>query len=113
MKKQDIIDWLESEIQSYPIRSTGNECEDYVVQLARRVLPVDRSALVDAMRDWILQRGLRTLLAVQIAASLGLHELENDVECLIEDVRSHKVFLPYYEEFLSRWIKRLKKHNGE
>jgi len=50
MTKQEIIEWLEGEIQGYPPRATGNECGQFVTRLAGRVLESDRVALVEAMR---------------------------------------------------------------
>ena len=107
MTKQKILAWLESEVQGYPERATGNECEDHVVRLAGRVAESDRSELVEAMREWIEQRGRRTLLAVRIAAEHKLRELKPDIQRLLEDVRANKVFSPYYEEFIAPALKRI------
>ena len=100
MTKQEILNWLEGELQGYPERATGNECEDFIVRIAGRVAKSDRNELVEAMRDWIMQRGDRTLLAVRIAAEHKLRELRLDIQQLLEDVRAGKAFSPYYEEFI-------------
>jgi hypothetical protein len=34
MTKPEILDWLESEVQGYPERVIGNECEDHIVRIA-------------------------------------------------------------------------------
>lgn len=107
MTKQEILEWLESEVQGYPERATGNECADYVVQLAGRIVESDRSELVEAMRGWIIQREKRTLLAVRIAVEYKLLELKPDVERLLKDVRSRKAFSPYYQEFLVPALERM------
>jgi len=107
MTKQEIIEWLEGEIQGYPPRATGNECGQFVTRLAGRVLESDRLALVEAMREWITQRGERTLLAMNIAADLKLRELKPDIERLLEDVRAGKAFWPYYEEFIVPALRRI------
>jgi hypothetical protein len=108
MKKQEILEWLESEVQGYPERATGNECADHVVRLAGRVVESDRRELVEAMREWIVQREKRTLLAVRIAAEYKLLELKPDIEHLLEDVRAKVVFLPYYQEFIVPALERMK-----
>jgi len=107
MTKQEIIEWLEGEIEGYPPRATGNECEEFITWLASRILESDRGALVEAMREWITQRGKQTILAVRIAAELKLQELKPDIERLLEDVRAGKAFWPYYEEFIVPALRRI------
>lgn len=107
MTKQEILEWLESEIQGYTPRSTGNECEQFITRLAARIVESDRNELVAAMREWITQHGQRTLLAMNIAADLKLRELKPDIERLLEDVRTGKAFSPYYEEFIGPALKRI------
>jgi hypothetical protein len=107
MTKQEILDRLEGEVQVYPERATANECEDFIVRLAGRVLQSDRQALVEAMRDWILQRGQRTLLAVRIAGEHKLSELRPDIQRLLEEVSAGGAFQPYYEEFIAPALKQL------
>jgi hypothetical protein len=107
MTKQEILEWLDGEVEGYPKRATGNECADYVVRLAGRVVESDRRELVEAMREWIVQHGKRTLLAVRIAAEYKLLELKPDIEHLLEDVRSKKAFQPYYQEFLVPALERM------
>jgi hypothetical protein len=107
MTKQEILDWLDSEVEGYPQRATGNECEDFVVKLAGRIVSSDRSNLVEAMRQWILDRGRRTLLGVRIAKTYKLYELKPDIQQLLEDVRARKAFLPYYEEFIAPALRQL------
>jgi hypothetical protein len=107
MTKQEIIEWLDGEVQGYPERATGNECGQFVTRLASRVIESDRIELVQAMREWITQRGKRTLLAINIAADLKLRELKPDIERLLEDVRASRAFSPYYEEFITPALKRI------
>ena len=107
MTKKEILEWLEGEVQGYPDRSTGNECGDFVSRLAGRIVESNRLEVVEAMREWISQRGARTLLAVNIAADHKLCELKPDIELLINDVRAGKVFLPYYEELIAPALRSL------
>jgi hypothetical protein len=107
MTKQEILEWLEGEVQGYPDRATGNECGQFITRLASRVVESDRCALVEAMREWIVQRGNRTLLAMNIATDLKLRELKPDIERLLEDVRANTAFSPYYEEFITPALKRI------
>jgi hypothetical protein len=107
MTKQEILEWLEGEVQGYPERATGNECEDFIVRLVGRVVESDRNELVAAMREWIAQRGKRTLLAMRIGTEHQLRELKPDIQRLLEDVRAGKAFSPYYEEFIAPALKRL------
>ncbi len=107
MTKPEILEWLEGEVQGYPERATGNECEDHIVRLVGRVVESDRSELAEAMREWIEQRGKRTLLAVRIAAEHKLRELKPDIQRLLDDVRAGKVFLPYYEELIAPALNRI------
>ncbi len=107
MTKQEILKWLEDEVQDYPERATANECENHVVQLAGRVVEFDRNALIEAMREWVEQRGNRTLLAVRIVAEHKLLELKPDIQRLLEEVCAGKVFSPYYEEFITPALKRI------
>lgn len=107
MTKQEILEWLEGEVQGYPERATGNECEDHIVRLTGRIVESDRNALVEAIREWIEQRDKRTLLAVRIVAEHKLRELKPHVQRLLEDVRAGKAFSPYYEEFIAPALKRV------
>ena len=107
MTKTEILEWLESEIQGYPERVTGNECEDFIVRLAGDVVESERTKLAEAMRDWIVQRGRRTLLAIWIAEEYRLRELEPDIRCLLEDVKAGKAFSRYYEELIAPALKRI------
>ena len=107
MKKQQILEWLDGEAQGYPERATGNECEDFIVHLAGRIVESDRSELVAAMREWIAQRGKRTLLGMRIAVEHKLHELKPDIQQLLDDVREGRVFQPYYEEFIEPSLKQM------
>ncbi len=107
MTKTEILAWLEGEVQGYPERATGNECEDYVVRLAGRIVESDRAELAEAMHEWIGQRGKRTLLAVRIVAEYKLRELKPVIQRLLEDVRVGKVFSPYYEEFIAPALRRM------
>jgi hypothetical protein len=100
MKSQEILEWLNDEIEDYPERATGNECESYVMGLIGRLLATDRQELIKALREWIHLRGKRTVLAVQIASEYHLCELKPDLESLLADVKSGKVLAPYYEEFI-------------
>lgn len=107
MTKQEIIEWLDGEIEGYPPRATGDECGQFVMRLAARVVESDRDELIAAMREWITQRGKRTLLAMDIAVDAKLRELKPDIEHLLEDVRAGRVFSPYYEEFIAPALKRI------
>lgn len=107
MTKKEILDWLEGEVQGYPERATGNECEDFIVRLAGRVVHSDRDELVAAMCLWISERGKRTLLAVRIAGEYKLRELQPEIERLLADVRSGGAFSPYYEDFIMPALKRI------
>ena len=107
MTKREILEWLEGEVQDYPERATGNECEDFIVRLVGRIVESDRDELVAAMREWIEQRGKRTLLAVRIAAEHKLRELKPDIQRLLEDVRAGNVFSLYYEEFVAPALDRI------
>ena len=107
MTRQEILKWLEGEVQGYPERATGNECEDFIVRLAGRVVQSHRHELVEAMRHWIIERGKRTLLAVRIAAEHKLSELKPDIERLLEDVCAGRAFSPYYKEFITPALKRI------
>jgi hypothetical protein len=107
MTKQEILEWLEGEVQGYPERATGNECEDFIVRIAGRVVESDRNELIAALREWIAQRGNRTLLAIRISTEHKLRELKPDIQRLLEDVRAGKAFSPYYEEFIAPALKRL------
>lgn len=99
--------WLDGEVENYPPRATGNECGEFIIRLARRVVDSDRNALTDALREWITQRGDRTLLALNIAADLKLRELKPDIQRLLDDVRTGKAFRPYYEEFIGPALERI------
>ena len=107
MTKAEILKWLEGEVQGYPERATGNECEDFIVRLAGRVVQSDRREFVEAMRRWVVEHGNRTLLAVRIAGEHKLRELKPDVERLLEDVRAGRAFSPYYEDLITRALKQI------
>lgn len=107
MTKQEILDWLDSEVRRYTERATGNECEDFIVRIAGRVVQSDRQELIEAMQNWIAARGERTLLAVRIAAEHNLRELKPDIEQLLEDMRAGSAFSPYYSEFITPALQRI------
>lgn len=108
MTEQEIRTWLEGEIRNYPERATGNACGDFIVRLAGRVVESHRQQLLEAMRSWISERSGWTLLAVRMASEHQLRELKPDIERLLEDVRAHRVFSRYYEEFITAALARIK-----
>lgn len=107
MTKEEILEWLDSEIQCYPERATGNECEDFIVRIVTPVVESDRNELIAAMREWINQRGKRTLMAIRIAVDHKLDELKPEIHRLLEDVRAGRAFSPYYEEFIGPALRHM------
>ena len=100
MTRSDVLDRLEAEYSSYPERATGNEGDDRVADVARSLLAVDRGAIVGAMEEWIARRNHWTMVAIRIATRCGLKELRPSLEAVLADVRTRKVFQPYYEQFI-------------
>lgn len=120
MTKHDVLRWIETESAAFPERTSGNEVNAAVAQRIGPVLEKDRAAVVDALRELISLRvpqaarkpgdpirEARLWLALEVAASNGLVELRDDLRALIADVHGGKSFLPYYEEMLAKYQKRL------
>jgi hypothetical protein len=120
MTKHDVLVWIDNESSAFPERASGNEINTAIAQRIKPILGTDRPAVVDALRELIALRipqadrkpgdsipEAKLWLALEVAAVNGLVELREDLRALIADVRSGKSFLPYYEEMLAKYLKRL------
>lgn len=108
MTRDEMKEWLEGEIASFPERASGEEGYRFMVRQTARVLDSDRQALVAVLRDWLLLRAEpRTMLAVEIAAFHHVDELRSDIEDLLEDVREGEAFKPYYVRPIMEALSRI------
>lgn len=112
MTPNEIINWLNSVIDEYPDRVSGEIFFPFMIKQAGKALPNERHALVVAMRLWLKsfstpEEALRTDLAMAIAAAYKLSELKPDIEELLEAVKSGLAFKPYYAKFIERYLKEL------
>ena len=120
MTKRDVMTWIETESGSFAERVSGNEVNAAVARSIRPLLEKERPVVVEALRELIALRVPKSVrqpgdslreaklwLALEVAASNGLVELRDDICALIADVRSGKSFMPYYEEMLGKYQKRL------
>jgi hypothetical protein len=94
---------------------TGNEENAILAERIGGLLPAERSAVVELLRDWLSIRipqserkpgdGVlagRVFLALEVAKKYALGELRSDIESLVADVRSGKTFLPYYADMIAK-----------
>ncbi len=117
MKKEELAALIDSFVQAFPERMTGNEENAILVERMAGLVQAERSALVELLRDWLSVRipqsgrqpedGVREArmwLALEVAKKYALSELRSDTETLIADVRSGKTFLPYYADMIAKYI---------
>jgi hypothetical protein len=108
MTKNEVISWLEDQVSASHEKETGNETADRISALMAGSLEANRAAVVGAIKQWISQQSERTLLAGLIAARCELHEVRPDLEHLLKDVRAGRAFEPYYEQFITSVLDRLR-----
>lgn len=108
MTRDEMKEWLESELANFPKRASGEEGYRFMVRQTARVLASDRQALVDVLHDWLLLRAEpRTMLAVEIAASHHVDELRSDIENLLDDVKKGAAFKRYYVRPIMEALSRI------
>ena len=97
MSKADVLAALETDMNDPGAYKSGEYLEEHVLMHAQWFLPVDRSGLIEALREWLsLRSEPRTMLAVKIALELGLKEIRSDIEALRLEVASGKIFPIFY-----------------
>lgn len=109
MTGDEVRAWLEGELSGFPKRTSGEEIYRSLVWQTKRLLEGQRSALADALVQWLkLRAEPRTMLAIDIAAAHHLKELRSEIEGLLEDVKAGgEVFKPYYIRLIPEALSRI------
>lgn len=90
--------WLDSEVENFPARASGEELYEYMEKAALQALSDSRSEFVMAMTHWLrLRSEPKTMIAVEMIGKFKLSELSEDLEELLDDVAQGKVFKLYYD----------------
>jgi len=106
---RDILKWLDSEVDSFPERASGEEFYEYFEKIAERAIEEDRNSFVDAMMQWLLLRAEpKTMIAVEMVGKYRVFELKEELEKLLSDVITGKVFKLFYERPIKRSLDKLK-----
>ncbi len=93
----DMAEWLNSEIERFPARASGEELYKHFEKLSKRAVHEDRESFIATMSQWLrLQSEPKTMIAVDIAGRYKLLELEQELKKLLSDVSSGKSFKPFY-----------------
>lgn len=96
MTKEDVLSILETDISDPGSYKSGEYLEEHILKHARQIVNMDRSSLIEVLREWLnLRCEPRTMLAVTIARQLGLREIRSDIEFLRKDILEKKVF-PFF-----------------
>lgn len=92
MSKEDVLAIFESVGNDPAYDYWGNLFSEHVKKHAKALVNKDREGLIEALREWIWMRsGPETMLAVEIAGELKLHELKPEIETLRNDIAAGKV----------------------
>jgi len=103
-----IKDWLESQIENFPERASGEDFFKFMIRQAGKVYETQRADLIDTLREWLQVRtSPRTPLAVDIASFYNLHELIPDIVDLRNAVRRGEAFKPYYENTITKALEKI------
>ncbi len=102
MNSKAAREWLEGELEGFPSRASGEDLYRFFLQITKRIVesddPEDRAWLIEGLREWIgLRNEPRTMLAVEIASVYHLHEMREDIQRLLDDVRAGNTFSRFYE----------------
>jgi hypothetical protein len=120
MTKDEIINYIEEMLSSFPIRMSGNEINPRVANKLRGLAVSDRPSLLEALRQYLSFRvsptkrqpedarpEARLWLALDVSEYLELYELKPDIESLLQDIRNGKTLLPVYENMVARHLQKI------
>lgn len=100
--------WLDSEIEDYPWRASGEELYEYIRKKVAPYVTEERNEVVEALREWIdLRKEPHTMIAVDLAAKFNISEVSSDIDLLLMDVKKGKVFKEFYERPIKDSLKRM------
>ena len=98
MTTNHLEQWLNSEVDDFPSRLSGEDLYEFVVRLSREISEDSREDFVIAMTNWLrLRSEPKTMLAVELIACHRLSELTTELEALLDDVSKGVAFKPFYD----------------
>lgn len=101
-------EWLDDAVGQYPPRSSGEDFYGFMIKLVGDAVAEERAALVGALTTWLrMRKEPKTMVAVEIAAVYHLHELRQEIERLLGDVKSGVSFKPYYARGIIEALARI------
>ena len=108
MTGEQMLNWLNREIENVPSRWPGVDLYSYMVRQTEMAAREEREALVVALSAWLREcREPESMLAVEIARTYRLSELRMDLQWVASEIRARRAFLPYYEEVIMKALEAL------
>ena len=108
MTTEEILRFLQGEIEAYPERASGHDYYRHMDRKIRRLVESSRDELVAAFKEWIrLRKEPHTMLAIRLGANYELAELRDEILFLRKEVEGGRAFLPYYVQFIDKALGRL------
>jgi hypothetical protein len=113
MTYTESLQWLENELINFPERASGEDLYAHIKKLVARRLGIERADLLCALSHWLdLRSEPRTTLAMDLIADFKLFELEPRLIELLRVVQEGAAFKPYYSQFVTKALERLKERNS-
>lgn len=122
MTENEITNIIETTLENLPEHISGNEASHVVSEKLKNMMGANRQSIVKALRSYIsfrfsldqrsakdAIREARIWMAFEIAESLSLIELRHDIEVLITDVHTGKIFLPVHEKSVKKYLQNLER----
>lgn len=112
MTIDQMLNWLNDELQNFPDRRSGEELYRYLVAQTQDVANTARAELVGALEEWLRgESEPQTMLALDLAVDHGLTEMRAEIEALLHQVVGDTAFRPalrpYYRKRIEEALRRL------
>lgn len=108
MSREDLLLSLQTAFDDPACERWGEILQERVLVIAARFEREDRAALVEVLSEWLRRRSEpHSILAMHVAAELGLTELGYLILALRQDVIDGRAFLPCYLVWVDKALERL------
>jgi hypothetical protein len=108
MSKEEVLAEFDIDLKDPVSLKDGEYLYEQILVRAKRTIINDRIGMVEVLRYWLsLRKALYTMMAVDLIKDLVISELKPELNILMEDIESGKVFLPYYKQWVDRALKAI------
>lgn len=106
MSKEDVLSAFQTDFNNPGSLKSGEYLEEQIVKRARWLFPKDPSGVIEALREWLLNRQEpHTMLAVTVIEELAIVQLRNELLSLKDDIVQGKIFMPFYVDDVDKALK--------